>query len=129
MKNFGVPQYGGSVVTIECVDWSLKSALDINPYDNYTIPDFASTANLLAANYSTFTNTQLASVELNSVIHTIDQLKIELNGNSYIENFGGGGKGIVNIQGALRLNFENEVYEKNGENCNETYDFYRRVTG
>lgn len=119
------------MVSIQCVDLSLKGVLEVDPYDNYTIPDYSITEanSLIATEYSSFTNTLPTTFSINSVTHTIDRLKIELNGNSFIENFGGRGHGIVDIQGAIRLNFENDLFEKNGENCNETYDFYRRVVG
>ena len=109
----------------------MLSLLENDTLNNYTIPDFSADerANLLTIDYSTFANTNLSSVTINSVTYSIDQLKIELNGNNFTENFGGSGKGIVNIQGALRLNIENGIFERNGENCNETYNLYRRVTG
>ena len=46
--------------------------------------------------------------------------KVEFNSNTYTENSGGNGRGIVTVWGAPRVFFNLETYANNSEMANET---------
>ncbi|CDW86081.1 UNKNOWN [Stylonychia lemnae] len=71
--------------------------------------------------------------EINSFIYRENLIKFDKNinslkSNTYQENYGTGGKGLISIYGSLRLQIAEEIFNQNGESCDEilSTDFFRQ---
>ena len=51
----------------------------------------------------------------NAVTYTVDLEMTTFSGNTYTHNFGSGGLGLIDVKGAPRLTFTNEVFSNNGD--------------
>ena len=94
--------YGGGVIEFECIDpsdlyeYKQDSSDELKPDDNGNLQ--SSFYNYDYSNVSSNPDTKTIIYDTLSI--SVDFNKIEFSSNTYLNNFGGNGKGLINIMGA-----------------------------
>ncbi|CDW78280.1 UNKNOWN [Stylonychia lemnae] len=115
LSNLGCPLYSGGLIRYQCLE-NNQDPININESYPLSMPNI--NLNLIEFDWIEKQNQTLIYEEIS--------LEYDLNMNSlqsniYYGNYGTGGKGLISIYGSLRLQLDNEVFNKNGESCNEVH--------
>ncbi|CDW88758.1 UNKNOWN [Stylonychia lemnae] len=118
-QNLGCPLYSGGLVRYQCLEKNQKPLQGNESYQTPTMP----TMNLDLIEF------EWIEKQINTLMYKDNLIEYDTSINSfksnvYQENYGTGGKGLISIYASLRLIFADEIFNKNGESCDEILSSY-----